>query len=258
MVLDLRDFAYDLDEDLLTWKIEGVESSKCSFVIAGNDLMINLKSDKYGSCNSQRLNVSDGNSHYSATLNVTIAPQPDLPTIVIGNVNLIDKTAATVQWDLIDLDEELQADVSFSLENIPQNITSSCNYDATPHVYKCVAMLVLPEQHDGNITITIRVTDLELNQTVGVEYILNMNQKPPADEAESIQSDTISSEMIIGLVGILLIVVVGILLNKNSKSNAQLLRQDYTVEQQNTPVDDVETDSEPAETGLLARAKKKI
>jgi hypothetical protein len=156
------------------------------------------------------------------------------------------------------LDEELQADVSFSLENIPQNITSSCNYDATPHVYKCVAMLVLPEQHDGNITITIRVTDLELNQTVGVEYILNMNQKPPADEAESIQSDTISSEMIIGLVGILLIVVVGILLNKNSKSNAQLLRQDYTVEQQNTPVDDVETDSEPAETGLLARAKKKI
>jgi hypothetical protein len=93
---------------------------------------------------------------------------------------------------------------------------------------------------------------------VGVEYILNMNQKPPADEAESIQSDTISSEMIIGLVGILLIVVVGILLNKNSKSNAQLLRQDYTVEQQNTPVDDVETDSEPAETGLLARAKKKI
>ena len=156
------------------------------------------------------------------------------------------------------MDEELQADVSFSLENIPQNITSSCNYDATPHVYKCVAMLVLPEQHDGNITITIRVTDLELNQTVGVEYILNMNQKPPADEAESIQSDTISSEMIIGLVGILLIVVVGILLNKNSKSNAQLLRQDYTVEQQNTPVDDVETDSEPAETGLLARAKKKI
>ena len=262
MVLDLRDFAYDVDDDFLSWKIEGVESSKCSFVIAGNDLMVNLKLDKYGNCNSQSLNVSDGVSQFSATLNVTIAPQPDLPSIAIGNVNLIDKTAATVQWDIIDMDETLQSDVNFFLENIPQNITSSCNYDATPHVYKCVAMLVLPEQHDGNITITIRVTDLELNKTVGVEYELNMNQKPPIEETEPIENDSISKEMIIGFTGILLIVVIVIFLNKNSNSNAQLLRQEDTVVQQTAPKKEIdsnaESDSKTAPTGLLARAKKKI
>jgi hypothetical protein len=260
MVLDLRDFAYDLDDDPLTWSIEGIESSKCSFVIAGNDLMINMKSDKYGICNSQNLNVSDGNSHYTAILNVTIAPQPDLPTIVIGNVNLIDKTAVTVQWDLIDLDEELSADVTFYLENISQNVTSSCNNDETNHISKCVTMLVLPEQHDGNITITIRVTDLELNQTVGIEYTLDMNLKLPAEESENIQSDSISNEMIIAMAGILLIIVLVIFINKNSNSNAHLLRQELPDVEQEVSDDKTDTneekDSETGTTGLLARAKK--
>ena len=260
MVLDLRDFAYDIDDDPVTWSIEGIESSKCSFVIAGNDLIINMKSDKYGSCNSQSLNVSDGNSHYSAILNVTIAPQPDLPTITIGNVNLIDKTAATVQWDLIDLDEELSADVTFYIENISQNVTSSCNNDETNHISKCVTMLVLPQQHDGNITITIRVTDLELNQTIGIEYTLDMNLQPSAEESENIQSDSISNEMIIGVAGILLIFVLVIFITKNSNSNAHLLRHESPDVEPQVSDDKTDTvdekDSESASTGLLARAKK--
>ena len=260
IILDLRDFAYDIDGDSLTWSIEGVESSKCNFVIAGNDLMVNVKPDKYGTCNSQNLNVTDGTTTYSATLNVTIAPQPDLPSITIGNVNLIDKTAATVQWDLIDLDEEQQADVSFYLENILQNVTSSCTNDETHHISICVTMLVLPEQHDGNITITIRVTDLELNQTVGVEYILDMNLKPPTDEIENIQSDSISSKMIIVIAGLLLGIVIVIFVTKNSDSNAQLLRQQLPDIEQKTSTEEVDSDaeggSESNSTGLLARAKK--
>jgi len=260
IVLDLGDFAYDLDGDLLSWSIGGSESSKCNFVIAGNDLMVNVKPDKYGTCNSQYLNVSDGTTTFSATLNVTISPQPDLPTITIVNVNLIDQTAATVQWNLIDLDEEQQADVTFYLENISQNVTSSCN-DETKHISKCVTMLVLPQQHDGNITITIRVTDLELNQTVGIEYTLNMNLEPTVEEPENIQSDSISNEMvIIGLAGILLILVIVRYINKNSNSNAQLLRQELPVAEQQIVNEntnsDAENDSESASTGLLARAKK--
>ena len=261
ITVDLGDFAYDLDGDSLSWLIEGGESSKCSFVIAGNDLMVNMKSDKYGTCNSQTLNVTDGTTSYSALLNVTIAPQPDLPTIRIGNVNLLDNLAATVQWDLIDLDGEQPSVVSFSLENITQNVTSSCSNDESQHLSKCVTMLVLPQQHDGNITITIRVTDLELNQTVGVEYTLDMNIQPPVEEAEIIQSSSISSEMIIGLVGVLsIIIIIIVLVNKNSNSNAQLLRRQESDSEQQIIAEEViseeQEDSETSSTGLLARVKK--
>jgi hypothetical protein len=241
--------------------MEGSESSKCSFVIAGNDLIVSTKPDKHGTCNSQTLNVTDGTTNYSALLNVTILAQPDLPTIRIGNVNLLDNLAATVQWDLIDVDGEVgQHVVGFSLENITQNVTSSCSNDESQQVSKCVTMLVLPQQHDGNITITIRVTDLELNQTVGVEYTLDMNSKPPVEETEIIQSNSISSEMIIGLVGVLLILIVIVVASKNLNSNAQLLRQhESDVEQlivTEEESSDEQKDSGTSSTGLLARAKK--
>ena len=242
------------------WLIEGGESSKCSFVIAGDDLIVNMKPDKFGTCNSQTLNVTDGTTSYSALLNVTISPQPDLPTIRIGNVNLLDNLAATVQWDLIDLDGGQQSTVSFSLENITQNVTSSCSNDESQYISKCVTMLVLPLQHDGNITITIRVTDLELNQTVGVEYTLDMNIKPPVEEAEIIQSSSISSEMIVGLVGVLLVLIIIASISKNSNFSAQLLRQQELDVEQLIVIDEESSDrqeeSETSSTGLLARAKK--
>ena len=260
LTIDLGDFAYDLDGDSLLWLIEGGESSKCSFVIAGDDLIVNMKPDKFGTCNSQTLNVTDGTTSYSALLNVTISPQPDLPTIRIGNVNLLDNLAATVQWDLIDLDGGQQSTVSFSLENITQNVTSSCSNDESQYISKCVTMLVLPLQHDGNITITIRVTDLELNQTVGVEYTLDMNIKPPVEEAEIIQSSSISSEMIIGLVGVLLVLIIIASISKNSNFSAQLLRQQELDVEQLIVIDEESSDrqeeSETSSTGLLARAKK--
>ena len=260
LTIDLGDFAYDLDGDSLLWLIEGGESSKCSFVIAGDDLIVNMKPDKFGTCNSQTLNVTDGTTSYSALLNVTISPQPDLPTIKIGNVNLLDNLAATVQWDLIDLDGGQQSTVSFSLENITQNVTSSCSNDESQYISKCVTMLVLPLQHDGNITITIRVTDLELNQTVGVEYTLDMNIKPPVEEAEIIQSSSISSEMIIGLVGVLLVLIIIASISKNSNFSAQLLRQQELDVEQLIVIDEESSDrqeeSETSSTGLLARAKK--
>jgi hypothetical protein len=260
VIVNLDDFAYDLDGDSLLWLIEGIESSKCSFVISGNDLIINMKPDKYGACNSQTLNVTDGTTNYSALLNVTISPQPDLPTISIGNVNLLDDLAATVQWDLIDLDGQQHSDVTFSLENVTQNVTSSCNTDESQHISKCVTMLVLPPQHDGNITITIRVTDLELNQTIGVEYTLDMNSKPLVGEAEITQSSTLPSEIIIGLVGSLLILIIIVLISKNSNSNAQLLRQQESDIEQLIVIDeesgDEQEDSQTSSTGLLARAKK--
>ena len=260
LTIDLGGFAYDLDGDSLLWLIEGGESSKCSFVIAGEDLIVNMKPDKFGTCNSQTLNVTDGTTSYSALLNVTISPQPDLPTIGIGNVNLLDNLAATVQWDLIDLDGGQQSTVSFSLENITQNVTSSCSNDESQYISKCVTMLVLPLQHDGNITITIRVTDLELNQTVGVEYTLDMNIKPPVEEAEIIQSSSISSEMIIGLVGVLLLLIIIASISKNSNFNAQLLRQQELDVEQLIVIDEESSDrqeeSETSSTGLLARAKK--
>jgi len=57
-------------------------------------------------------------------------------------------------------------------------------------------------------------------------------------------------------------VVIVIFLNKNSNSNAQLLRQEDTVVQQTAPKKEIdsnaESDSKTAPTGLLARAKKKI
>ncbi|MEJ6653029.1 MAG: hypothetical protein QNL55_01525 [Euryarchaeota archaeon] len=260
LTIDLGDFAYDLDGDSLLWLIEGGESSKCSFVIAGDDLIVNMKPDKFGTCNSQTLNVTDGTTSYSALLNVTISPQPDLPTIRIGNVNLLDNLAATVQWDLIDLDGGQQSTVSFSLENITQNVTSSCSNDESQYISKCVTMLVLPLQHDGNITITIRVTDLELNQTVGVEYTLDMNIKPPVEEAEIIQSSSISSEMIVGLVGVLLVLIIIASISKNSNFSAQLLRQQELDVEQLIVIDEESSDrqeeSETSSTGLLARAKK--
>jgi hypothetical protein len=260
IIVNLNDFAYDLDGDSLTWLIEGGESSKCSFVIAGNDLIVNMKADKYGACNSQTLNVTDGTTNYSALLNVTISPQPDLPTIRIGNVNLLDNLAATVQWDLIDLDGGQQSTVSFSLENITQNVTSSCSNDESQYISKCVTMLVLPQQHDGNITITIRVTDLELNQTVGVEYTLDMNSKPLVEETETIQGSTVSSEIIIGLAGGLFIMIIIIFISKNSNSNAQLLRQQEPDTEQQIDIDEViseeQEDSKTGSSGLLARAKK--
>ena len=260
LTIDLGDFAYDLDGDSLLWLIEGGESSKCSFVIAGDDLIVNMKPDKFGTCNSQTLNVTDGTTSYSALLNVTISPQPDLPTIRIGNVNLLDNLAATVQWDLIDLDGGQQSTVSFSLENITQNVTSSCSNDESQYISKCVTMLVLPLQHDGNITITIRVTDLELNQTVGVEYTLDMNIKPPVEEAEIIQSSSISSEMIVGLVGVLLVLIIIASIGKNSNFSAQLLRQQELDVEQLIVIDEESSDrqeeSETSSTGLLARAKK--
>lgn len=260
LTIDLGDFAYDLDGDSLLWLIEGGESSKCSFVIAGDDLIVNMKPDKFGTCNSQTLNVTDGTTSYSALLNVTISPQPDLPTIRIGNVNLLDNLAATVQWDLIDLDGGQQSTVSFSLENITQNVTSSCSNDESQYISKCVTMLVLPLQHDGNITITIRVTDLELNQTVGVEYTLDMNIKPPVEEAEIIQSSSISSEMVIGLVGVLLVLIIIASIGKNSNFSAQLLRQQELDVEQLIVIDEESSDrqeeSETSSTGLLARAKK--
>ena len=260
LTIDLGDFAYDLDGDSLLWLIEGGESSKCSFVIAGDDLIVSMKPDKFGTCNSQTLNVTDGTTSYSALLNVTISPQPDLPTIRIGNVNLLDNLAATVQWDLIDLDGGQQSTVSFSLENITQNVTSSCSNDESQYISKCVTMLVLPLQHDGNITITIRVTDLELNQTVGVEYTLDMNIKPPVEEAEIIQSSSISSEMIVGLVGVLLVLIIIASIGKNSNFSAQLLRQQELDVEQLIVIDEESSDrqeeSETSSTGLLARAKK--
>jgi hypothetical protein len=87
-----------------------------------------------------------------------------------------------------------------------------------------------------------------------------MNLKPPAEESESIQSDSISNEMIIGMAGILLIIVLVIFINKNSNSNAHLLRQELPDVEQEVSDDKTDTneekDSETGTTGLLARAKK--
>ena len=87
-----------------------------------------------------------------------------------------------------------------------------------------------------------------------------MNSKPPVEEIENIEGSTVSSEMIIGLVGLLFILIVIVFISKNSNSNAQFLRQQESDVEQQVDADEVtndqQEDSETSSSGLLARAKK--
>ncbi len=66
--------------------------------------------------------------------------------------------------------------------------------------------------------------------------------------------------MIIGTVGALFILIVNVFINKNSNSNAQLLRQQEPDAEPQIDIDEVisdeQEDSETGSSGLLARAKK--
>ncbi len=84
--------------------------------------------------------------------------------------------------------------------------------------------------------------------------------EPPVEEAEIIQSSSISSEMIVGLVGVLLVLIIIASISKNSNFSAQLLRQQELDVEQLIVIDEESSDrqeeSETSSTGLLARAKK--
>tara|TARA_B100000965_G_scaffold250345_1_gene210511 strand:- start:381 stop:3128 length:2748 start_codon:yes stop_codon:yes gene_type:complete len=256
--LNLSDFAYDIDDDTLSWTIESDSSSANVAIISGSQLIISPQNDYFGTINNEWLNVTDGTTNYSQLLSIEVTSVPDIPILTLMNVNIIDDTAATLAWSVFDNDGASEHGLEISLDGVPQdNLQPSCIVDDSGNSKECVTMLEVPVNRSEIVEVRVAIFDSEFTSEV-VEYtVIDFNSTVPITEDKTDEDDgfKVSNTLIVsGVLGLIIMVLVLIIILRTMRSEPINTNQ-LMIE---TEVDVVEEELgiSLSETGLLSRINK--
>ena len=126
LLIDLSEFASDVDGDVLTWTVEPSGESIVVAAVSGQELLLSALLNTWGEDEMWWLNVSDGTTTYSKLLNVTVEPIPDQPTISNASAVFPDASTLLVAWDWIDADGDAM-DVEIRINGVQSNGSRACS-----------------------------------------------------------------------------------------------------------------------------------
>ena len=252
-VLHADELAYDVDGEALTWALEETNTS-LSVAWENGSFILTPTRDFFGTINDVWLNVSDSTSNYSGVLSLEVLPVPDAAILAIRSVQReAGQSTATMQWEVIDVDGEVNTDAILFIDGVSTNVSHSC-LPSPGGVYQCVSLIPLPAATNASVFIELKIFDDVLNRTVVAQYTLGVNdvveENPEVDAAEGEGGLSVRDTLVL-LVVLAGAVVLGL----------------YTSRSKRTSIDEVDVghgaadepqDDEPkrGSGGLLARAEQ--
>jgi hypothetical protein len=126
LLIDLSEFASDVDGDVLTWTVEPSGESIVAAAVSGQELLLSALLDTWGTDEMWWLNVTDGTTTYSKLLNVSIEPMPDQPTISNASASIPDASSLRIAWDWYDADGD-EMDVEIQINGVKSNGSRECS-----------------------------------------------------------------------------------------------------------------------------------
>ena len=261
LYLNLSDLASDVDGDNLFWTIESTSQS-VEVTRSFSQFIITPILDFSGFDNLTNINITDGTVTIIRTLNITVTPSPDAPILTLQELNLIDSTAASLQWWVYDADGVMPNSTEIQVNGtILENLSFSCVFDATDLTNRCLSMLPIPASHNGTVEVQVTVYDEEMNLEVAATLSINMTPPDPVVIPSTTESDgfgSIGVTLVVSLSLLLLIVLLTIVLalRKGDKSTPELpmIEVEQEVEQE---MDEETLPKANTGGGLLARARQK-
>ena len=195
-------------------------------------------------------------------MNITVTPSPDAPILTLQELNLIDATAASLQWWVYDADGAMPNSTEIQVNGtVLENLSFSCVFDATDLTNRCLSMLPIPSSHNGTVEVQVTVYDEEMNLAITDTVSVNMTPTEPVVIPPTVETDGFGSlgvTLVVSLSLIILIVLLSIILalRKGDKTTPELPM--VVVEQEVEQEEEEETPSRPNNGGgLLARAQQK-
>ena len=231
MLIDLSQFASDVDGDPLTWSVESQGSSNVILALSGQELLISALVDAWGNDQAWWLNVTDGTTFFSKRMNITIEPVPDQPILSNGSVEQVDASALLLQWNWRDADGD-DMDVIVRFDGAEVSGQRSCDSNGT-----CTERFDVELQAGVPLNIDIIARDPSFaDVSLRLQYLVPDEQPTPSvgDDPESSSGST----MVAALIILPLLALVGWLLMQFRKPPQE-------------PLQEIESGG-----GLLARAEK--
>jgi len=191
------------------------------------------------------------------TLNITIAPSPDAPILILRELNLIDSSAGSLQWWVYDADGVISSDTEIQVNgSVIENLSHSCVYDPDDLTNRCLTMLPLPASHNGTVEVRVSVFDEDIGAATVAYISINMSPSQPEPTSPTTESDGLESlsANILATLSLVVLIVLGsivVFLRKGTNTSSEL------------PVVEVEEEMEvkfpkaSKSGGLLSRAKQK-
>ncbi|MEC7254207.1 MAG: hypothetical protein VXY42_03025 [Candidatus Thermoplasmatota archaeon] len=234
VLLSLTTFASDIDGDALTWTIESNGDSKVVAALSGQELLITARLDEWGTDTGWWLNVSDGSTTFSKELNVSIAPQPDRPTLSNASVERTGSTNLKISWMWSDSDGDTM-DVIIQIDGDEKLGERTCDAQDV-----CSERIEMDLQPGSAVNIDIIARDSSFSDvSTRLQYIV------PDEESTSTTGDNSESEsggtLVAAIIIVPLLAVIGWLLfqfkkppqepQKASSSGGLLARAEATINQ---------------------------
>ena len=123
LTINLDNYTVNVDNDNLVYSISG-QSELIGFSLSGSELILAGNPDLFGLA-SYTIDVSDGDSNISATLDVKIKSVPDLPTVDISTID-VDGNTVSILWTISDKDGELGLVYFVKLDNQSIEVGTEC------------------------------------------------------------------------------------------------------------------------------------
>lgn len=205
ILIDLSQFASDVDGDPLTWSVESVGESNVMLALSGQELLVSALLDKWGDDQAWWLNVTDGNTIFSNRMNITIEPTPDKPMLSNGSVEQSDDSLLLLQWEWRDADGD-DMDVIVRFDGVEVVGQRTCDSNGT-----CEERFDVELQAGAPLNIDIVARDPSFaDVSLRLQYLVPDEQPTPSvgDDPESSSGSTMVAALIIlpllGMVGWLL------------------------------------------------------
>ena len=256
LYLNLSDLAWDLDGDNLFWTINS-SSQSVSVIRSFSQFIITPLLDYSGFDDLTSVNITDGSMTVEMTLNITVLPSPDAPVLTLRELNLIDSTAASLQWWVYDADGVIPEVTEIQVNGTTlENLSHSCVFDLSDFTNRCLSMLPLPASQNGTVEVRVSIFDEEIGASTVAYISINMSPtqtEPVLPKTESDGLDSIGANLLATLSLVVLIVLVSIvvLLRKGNKEHPDLPVEVVEIEVEE------DTSTTSSSGGLLARATQK-
>ncbi len=234
LLIDLSEFASDVDGDVLTWTVEPSGESIVAAAVSGQELLLSALLDAWGADEMWWLNVTDGTTTYSKLLNVSIEPMPDRPTISNASASTPDTSTLRVVWDWYDADGD-EMDVEIQINGVQSNGSRECS-----EVGACVKINSIAFEPGSIVNIDIIARDSEFPNVVVRLNSIRVEDTTSTNTADGDDSESSSNGTFVAAIIIVpLVTIVGWLLLQFRKPPQK-------------PV------PEASSGGLLARAEAKV
>jgi hypothetical protein len=184
LTIELDNYTVNVDNDDLVYSISG-QSDIIGFSLSGSELLLAGNPDLFGQA-SYNIDVTDGNSTISTTLEVKIKSVPDLPTVDISTID-VDGNTVSVLWTISDKDGEMGLVYSVKLDNQSIEVGTECTGSS---LLTCLTTSMTPEV--GLHTIEVKVWDS------GAEVWSNTVTQEFEVVASSNSQDNAESELEVG------------------------------------------------------------